>query len=194
MTTTDALLFTTVTSESSGSGTGGSVWNNLANVQADDGANASSTDVGFGTQLFKALDPDLSTVPADATITQIDIGVKKSSNFAGGGHSGRFYVDVEVYLIVDSLAVGVNKAQSTPVWPLTATTSTYTWSSVDIAALGGLTGADIQSGFGFYLYAEENQTDGDCTAYIDYVWVMVSYITSGGAPGVVIIPLRRRRR
>lgn len=156
----------------------GSVWNNPGNAASSDNSYATCVDlVGVG-QRLECTGADLSAIPSGATITNIQIDVERSADFNDGGHSGRRVEDVDVYLIVSSVAVGTNKAQGLA-WPLTDTYASYVWDSADIAALGGLTGADIQSNFGFYLKIFENRGDGDNPAKVDHCRISVDYTVGG---------------
>lgn len=158
-----------------GAGVGsGTTWTNPGNITAQDGVRAGCNRTSAGTsQNLYASTFDFSSVPAGATITGIQVRIRKDYSAITPPSAIQ---DLTVRLTKDGTnLVGDNKADTVTNWVNAADTDATYGSSSDLWGIS-LSAAEVKtSTFGVMLAANFSSAPTSTNARVDVIWIRVDY-------------------
>ncbi|MCZ2460881.1 MAG: lamin tail domain-containing protein, partial [Chitinophagales bacterium] len=174
----------TVSNVLAGTGTssGTPAWNNPTRVNAADGSSSTTNGINRNSNsgTLNATNFNFSTIPNNATITGIQVTIRRSGSVTNAINDG------SVKLIVGGVAVGTNNASKSDQpgnWGTTLTAANY-GSSNNLTAYWGVTlsGSDVNvnnTSFGLAFVARNTTGTNGRTASIDYIRMTITYTVPG---------------
>ncbi|WP_163409256.1 beta strand repeat-containing protein, partial [Flavobacterium ajazii] len=156
----------------SGTNGSGNTWTNPTNIYANDNVYATRSLNNTTSALINATGYDFSTIPNNATITNIEVIIGR---FASNNNAIR---DVALNLIVGGTAGGTSLANTTTSWTNSESAVSYSASPTSWG-YGSLTLAQVKaSNFGV-AFSVRDVSGSNRTASIDYISLSISYTVPG---------------